>query len=361
MTLVIPRTRTPGHGERFRAPLGLVLRLSRISLTVTTPAEDAGTGRRWDRTCSGRARRRSSTSETPRPPRPTGPGDPGADLRRKRVASSGQRGVDLHVTPVFLGGGGGWTPTSTRAPSPAGTAPRGLDPGAMSEGTIGSPGDADSVVTVGAHATKACWPGGRCGPALLVPDSHPGSDRSLHEPGAAPRRRVQTGPHSTRARRHLVAFGGLRGGGAARDRDRRRAREFLGHQHVVPHVAGAQRFSWRGANGPPPDPRRYAPACRPPPARIASPARCRTGLGFGKAGLGRRDPTARDRGASHEGIPVCGGAVRFDPSVRFRIPADTITFFFSKDGGNTYPTLLGTVTNIPTEAPPRSSSSPILP
>jgi hypothetical protein len=28
-------------------------------------------------------------------------------------------------------------------------------------------------------------------------------------------------------------------------------------------------------------------------------------------------------------------------------PADTISFFFSKDGGNTYPTLLGTITNIP--------------
>jgi len=227
----------------------------------------------------GRARRdgfidiRNATT-----PRPTGPGDPGADYDAKTRRILRATGVDLHVHAGLsrrrrtgghlhlrerLAGGNGppvvWTL------------------GAMSEAPSARPGDADSVVTVGAHATKACWQGSMR-TSIAGSRFHPGSDRSLHEPGAAPRRRVQTGPHSTRARRHLVAFGGLRGGGAARDRADGRAREFSGTACRPRTWPGPQRFSWRGANGPPPD-HAIRARLQATARAIASPARCRTGSG----------------------------------------------------------------------------------
>ncbi len=89
----------PGHGERLRAPLGLVLRVEPdLADGHDAGRKHAGTGR--DGTEPARAEHDGRLHRHPKrhdPHDQRGPGDPGADLRRKRVASSGQRGVDLHV------------------------------------------------------------------------------------------------------------------------------------------------------------------------------------------------------------------------------------------------------------------------
>ncbi len=352
MTLVIPPyTDAPGTGNDFVLLSGWYSGLSRISLTVTTPGGSTlgpvamGQNLLGQSTTDGFVDIRNATTPTT-----NGAREILVQIYDANASHPPGNGAwTFTFTPVFLGGGGRVDTYIYESALAGGNGPPVVwTLGAMSEGTIDSPGDADSVVTVGAHATKACWQGvdadQHCWfPIPTLGAIAPFTSRGPRRDGAFKPDLVAPGLGVTSS---LSAdFVGVAQLAIATDGVHV---NFSGTSMSSPHVAGATaillaRSDWAAA-GP--------TAIR---ARFQATARADsfTGTvpnwiwGSGKLDLGAAIPPPVIVVRPTKGFLYAAG--RYD-STRVTVsgfPADTISFFFSKDGGNTYPTLLGTVTNIP--------------
>jgi subtilisin family serine protease len=358
MTLTVPAyTAGAGTGDDFLLFSGWYAGTSQISLTITTPTGVilgpvlTGTNLLGQNTLDGWLDIHNGTSTptngaheiyvqlydavTARPPKN---GTWTFTLTPVSIPGGGR--VDMYLYENHLAGGGG----------PYAVWNQGLAFG----GVVASPGDADSVITVAAHATKDCWdavdglnycwsPHPTLGAIAFFSSQGPRRDGALKPDLSAPGFGVTSSLSSAdfNASPSLTATDGVHV-------------NFAGTSMAAPHVAGGTalllaRSEW--ANATPSGIK----------ARLLSTARVDafTGAvpnatwGYGKLDLGTALAIPLTVLVSH---PAKGNLYvigKYDSVnvVLTGFTADSITFALSQDGGATYPKSLGTLYNVPSGPP----------
>jgi subtilisin family serine protease len=348
MTLVVPAyTPATGTGNDFFLLSGWYDPRSRISLTITTPS-----GVRVGPLATGQNLNGQNTQ------------DGFVDVHNGTSSSSnGTLEIFVQVydgiatrppgtgtwvftfTPVLLAGGGRIDTYLYQSSLGDGSVPPpAWNLGLLNGGVISSPGSADSTVTVGAHATKDCWesvdgfrhcwnPLPTIGAIAPFSSQGPRRDGLLKPDLTAPGLGITStlSAEFVDADPTTVATDGVHV-------------NFAGTSSSAPHVTGAAalllaRSEWAGAG----------PLAIRTHLQATSRADAFTGQvpswtwGAGKLDLALTLPPPVVVTRPSKGFLYAAG--RYD-SLTVSLagfPSDSISFWFSKDGGATYPVALGTV------------------